>query len=251
MYYEIHGTGQPLLLLHGAYMTIPTFGALLPALAASRQVVAVELQAHGHTADIDRPLTYEQMADDAAALMHHLGLAPADVFGYSMGGGVSLQLAIRHPGVVRKFIVASAAFNAAGAYPEMYAMIETITPELFVGSPWEAAYRESAPNPGDFPVLVEKLKQLDLTPFDWPAENLRAVTAPALVIMGDSDLVRPEHAAEMFRLLGGGVMADIAGLPRSQLAILPATSHLGMLERTDWIVPMTNAFLDAPMQEGD
>src|SRR5215216_6589926 len=131
MYYEIHGTGRPMVLLHGAYMTIDAFGPLLPALAASRQVIAVELQAHGHTGDIDRPLSYEQMADDTAALLGHLGIESADVFGYSMGGGAALQVAIRHPDRVRKLVVASAGYRYDGGHPEMYAMIETITPELF------------------------------------------------------------------------------------------------------------------------
>jgi pimeloyl-ACP methyl ester carboxylesterase len=250
MYYEIHGSGRPLVLLHGAYMTIETMEPFLAPLAKTRHVIAVELQAHGRTADIDRPLTYEQMADDTAALIRHLGIENADVLGYSMGGAAAIQLAIRHPGLVRKVVVASAAYASDGAYPEMYAMIETITPELFAGSPWEAAYKRTAPNPDDFPTLVEKLKQLDLTPFNWPAGDIRAIAAPTLIIIGDSDATRPEHAVEMFRLLGGGVMGDLAGLPRAQLAIIPGTHHLGMLEHVDWYLPMVNAFLDAPLPEG-
>ncbi len=164
MFYEIHGTGRPLVVLHGAYMTIGTMGPVVPALAATRQVVAVELQGHGHAADADRLLTYEQMADDTAALLRHIGVENVDVFGYSMGGGVSLQLAIRHPELVRKLVAASATFNTGGMHPELPEMIETITPEVFAGSPYEAAYLEVAPNPGDFPTLVEKLKRLDLTP---------------------------------------------------------------------------------------
>lgn len=249
MYYEVHGTGRPLIVLHGAYMTVDTMGPIVPALAETRQVIAVELQAHGHTADVDRPLTYEQMADDVAALLRHLGVEQADVFGYSMGGGVALQVAIRHPGLVRKLAAVSATFNSGGAHPEMFEMIETITPELFAGSPFETAYLEAAPNPGDFPRLVEKLKALDLTPQDWPPESIRGIAAPTMAVIGDSDATRPEHAVEMFELLGGGVMGDLAGLPRAQLAVLPGTSHLGMLERADWLLPMVTAFLDAPMPE--
>jgi pimeloyl-ACP methyl ester carboxylesterase len=257
MYYEIHGADQaerPLVLLHGAYMTINAFGALLPGLAATRQVIAPEFQAHGHTADADRPLTYEQLADDTAALLRHIGVENVDVFGYSMGGGVSLQLAIRHPELVRKLVAASATFNTGGAHPEMFEMIETITPELFAGSPFEAAYLETAPNPGDFPRLVEKLKALDLTPQDWPPESIRGIAAPTMVVIGDSDATRPEHAVEMFKLLGGGVMGDLAGLPKSQLAVLPGTSHFvppgsGVLDRAGWLLAMIPAFLDAPMPE--
>src|SRR5215204_13722 len=142
MYYEIHGTGEPLVLLHGAYMTIDAMGEVVPELGKTRQVIAVELQGHGRTADVDRPLSYEQMADDTAALLRHLGIEQADVFGYSMGGGVALQVAIRHPDLVRKLVVASASYTSDGMQPELFEMIETITPELFAGSPFEAAYLE-------------------------------------------------------------------------------------------------------------
>jgi pimeloyl-ACP methyl ester carboxylesterase len=256
MYYEIHGAGRPLVLLHGAYMTIDGFGTLLPALAATRQVIAVELQAHGHTADIDRPLTYEQMADDTAALLRHLDIPTADVFGYSMGGGVALQLAMRHPEVVRKLVVASASYTSDGMHPELLAMISSITPEAFAGSPLEEAYRQTAPKPEDFPRLVAKLKQLDLEPFAWPPEDVRGIAAPTLLVVGDSDAVRLEHAVELFRLLGGGVMGDLAGLPKSRLAVLPGTTHFvppgsGILDRADWLLSMVPPFLDAPMPQAE
>src|ERR671911_2554978 len=225
MYYEIHGTGRPLIVLHGAYMTIDAMGEIVPSLVQTRQVIAVELQGHGHTADIDRPLSYEQMADDVTALLAEIGIDKADVFGYSMGGGVALQIAVRHPGVVRKLVVASASYTSDGMYPELLAMIPTMTPEVFAGSPIEEAYLRTAPNPEDFPNLVAKLKQLDMEPFAWPPEHLRAIEAPTLIVVGDSDAIRLEHAVEMFRLLGGGVMGDLARLPRSQLAVLPGTSH--------------------------
>jgi pimeloyl-ACP methyl ester carboxylesterase len=240
-----------LILLHGAYMTIDLMGPILPGLAKTRQVIAVEQQAHGHTADIDRPLTYEQMADDTAALMRHLGIDDADVVGYSMGGGVALQLAIRHPELVRKLVVASTSFTSDGMHAQALEMFPSITPELFAGSPLEEAYLRTAPNPGDFPKLVEKLKQLDTTPFAWPEEDIRAIAAPTLIVLGDSDGVRLEHAVELFRLRGGGVMGDLAGLPQSQLAVLPGTAHFvppgfGLLDRADWLLAMIPPFLDAP-----
>jgi pimeloyl-ACP methyl ester carboxylesterase len=255
MYYEIHGSGQPLVVLHGAYMTIETMGEIVPSLAESRQVIGVELQGHGHTADIDRPLSYEQMADDVAALLAEIGIEKADVFGFSMGGGVALQVAVRHPEVVRKLVVASASYTSDGEYPELLAMIPTITPEAFAGSPVEEAYLRTAPNPEDFPNLVAKLKQLDMEPYAWPPEDIQGISAPTLLIIGDSDAIRPEHAVEMFRLLGGGVMGDLAGLPRSRLAVLPSTTHFvppgsGVLDRADWLVTMIGEFLDAPMPEG-
>jgi len=255
IYYEIHGSGQPLVLLHGAYMTIDLMGEIVPALAESRQLIAVELQGHGHTADIDRPLSYELMADDIAALIEHLAFEKADLFGYSMGGGVALQVAIRHPEVVRKLVVASASYTSEGMHPELLEMIPTLTPEAFAGSPIEEAYLKSAPNPDDFPTLVAKMKRLDMEPFAWPAEEIRGITAPTLLIVGDSDAIRLEHAVELYRLLGGGVMGDLAGLPKSQLAVLPGTTHFvppgsGLLERADWLLSMIVPFLDAPMPEG-
>jgi len=254
MYYEIHGTGQPLVVLHGAYMTIESMGEIVSSLAETRQVIAVELQGHGRTADVDRPLAYEQMADDVAALIGYLGIEQADVFGYSMGGGVALQVAVRHPEVVRKLVLASASYTSDGMYPEVLATIDTITPELFAGSPIEEAYLRTAPHPEDFPTLVAKLKQLDMEPFAWPPEDIRGICAPTLLIIGDSDAIRPEHAVELFRLLGGGVMGDLAGLPKPQLAVLPGTTHFvppgfGVLDRADWLVAMIGEFLEAPMPD--
>lgn len=256
MYYEIYGEGRPLILLHGAYMTIDTMGPVLPGLAATRQVIAIEQQAHGHTADIDRSITYERMADDTAALLAHLGVESADVVGYSMGGGIALQLAIRHPAVVRKLVVASASYSSDGMHEVALEMFPSITPELFAGSPIEAAYLRTAPNPDDFPTLVEKLKQLDTTPFAWPDEDIRGIAAPTMIVLGDSDGVRLEHAIELFRLLGGGVMGDLQGMPSCQLAVLPGTAHfvppgLGLLDRADWLLELIPPFLDAPMPEND
>jgi len=254
MYYEIHGEGRPLLLLHGAYMTIDLMGPIVPGLARSRQVIAVELQGHGRTADIDRPITYEQMADDVAALLAHLEVDRADVMGYSLGGAVALQVAIRHPAVVHKLVVASASHASDGMHAAAWEMFPSITPEMFAGSPIEAAYLACAPNPGDFPTLVEKLTRLDTTPFSWPPEDVRGISAPTLIVLGDSDGIRLEHAVELFELLGGGVMGDLAGLPPSQLAVLPGTTHFmppgfGLLDRADWLLAMIPPFLDASAPE--
>jgi pimeloyl-ACP methyl ester carboxylesterase len=228
----------------------------LPGLAESRRVIVPEMQGHGRTADIDRPITYEGMADDVAALIHHLEIEEADVFGFSMGGGVALQLAIRHPGSVRRLVVASASFTSDGMQPELHEMVPTITPEMFAGSPFEAAYQELAPNPEDFPTLVEKLKRLDMTPFAWPAEDIRGIEAPTMIVVGDADVVRLEHAVEMFRLLGGGAMADLAGFSAHQLVVLPGTAHFippgsGVMDRAEWLLAMVSPFLDAPTPEAE
>jgi pimeloyl-ACP methyl ester carboxylesterase len=257
MYYETRGAGRPLVVLHGAYMTVDGMGGLVTNFAESRRVIAVELQGHGRTADVaDRPITYEGMADDVAAMLRHLGIDEADAFGYSMGGGVALQLAIRHPSSVRRLVVASASYTSDGMQPELHEMAPSITPEMFAGSPMEAAYQELAPNPEDFPRLVEKLKRLDMTPFDWGAENIRGIEAPTMIVVGDSDAVSLEHAVEMFRLLGGGAMGDLSGLPDSQLAVLPGTAHFippgsGVLDRAGWLVPMIGRFLDTPEEARD
>ena len=251
VYYEIHGAGMPpLVLLHGAYMTIDMMDPLLSGLARTRQVVAIEQQGHGHTPDADRPLTYERMADDTAAVLRHLDIARADVFGYSMGGGVALQLAIRHPDLVRKLVVASASFSSDGIHALALQMFPSLTPELFAGSPIEEAYQRTAPNPGDFPKLVEKLKVLLGPGYACAQDDIRAIAAPTLIVLGDSDGVRLEHAVELFGLRGGGVMGDLSGMPQSQLAVLPGTSHFvppgsGILDRADWMLPMIRSFLNA------
>ncbi len=250
MYYEIHGTGEPLVVLHGAYMAIPTFGELLPRLAENRQVIAVELQGHGRTADIeDRPFSYEQLADDVAALMGEIGVENADIFGYSMGANTALQLAIRHPEVVRRLVVASGNFNKTAFHPGFFEMVDTLTPEMFAGSPPEVDYMQLAPKPENFPLLVEKLIQLEKDMLDRPAEDIQNIAAPTLLIYGDADAVRLEHAVEMFRLRGGGVNGDVTGIPNAQLAVFPATTHIGVLFRVDWLVSMTNEFLATPVPE--
>lgn len=254
MYYEIHGAanGQPpLVLLHGAFSAIGTsFGTLLPELTKSRQVIAFELQGHGHTADIDRPLTLEAMADDVAAALAQMGFAQADIFGYSMGAGVALQVAVRHPTVVRKLMLASVTYQLSGMHPSLMEGLGAMTPDMMHGSPWHEEYLQIAPRPEDFDKLFAKKTQMDQQMKDLPAETIRAIQAPTLLIIGDSDLVRPEHAVEMFRLLGGGVFGDMPpGLPNSQLAVLPGTSHITVVERADWLASMITAFLDAPMPE--
>jgi pimeloyl-ACP methyl ester carboxylesterase len=250
MYYEVHGTGQPIVLIHGAYSAIGTsFGKILPELAKSRQVIGVDLQGHGRTADIDRPLTNTQMADDVAALLKHLGIDQADIFGYSMGAGVALELAVRHPEKVRKLILMSVAYNREGFHPGHAEMVGEIKPEMFVGTMWYDEYQQIAPNPENFPKLVEKNSQLTREFQGWSEEDVASIKAPTLLIMGDSDIFRPEHAVAMFRLLGGGVVGDMVGLPNAQLAILPGTTHVTIVDRTEYLVPMVTAFLEKPIPE--
>lgn len=251
MYYEIHGDGQPLVLLHGAFSAIGTsFGEMIPGLAEGRKVVAFELQAHGRTADIDRPLSYDAMAGDVGAAIQHLGLGPADVFGYSMGAFVGLLVAMRSPHLVRKLVFMSATTTMGGVHPGLMDGLGEMKPEMMHGSPWHDEYLRIAPRPEDFDRLFAKKSAMDAAFTDLRDEDVRAVASPTLVIIGDSDLVRPEHAVELFRLRGGGVFGDMPpGMPASQLAVLPATSHATMPSRAELLVPIVTAFLDTPMPD--
>jgi pimeloyl-ACP methyl ester carboxylesterase len=247
LYYEIHGDGPSLVLLHGAMGTIEScFEQLLPRLAARRRVVAVELQGHGRTPDIDRPITYEGMADDIAGLIDLLAIGPTDIAGYSMGGAVGLQVAVRHPGAVRRLaFFGGASFSPDGAYPEIMEGFEAGPPEDLTGSVWHEGYVRVAPEPDAWPDLVAKVNALDAGFAGFPPSDVAGIRAPVLLMIGDADIIRPEHAVEMFRLLGGGVPGDLVGVPPSQLAILPGTTHEGMLDQVDWLDSMIERFLVA------
>jgi pimeloyl-ACP methyl ester carboxylesterase len=245
LYHEIQGSGPPLVLLHGALSTIETsFGAVMPLLAESHRVIAIEQQAHGHTPDTDRPLSYGEMAADTVALLRGLEIEAADFFGYSLGSGIALEIAIRHSEMVRKMALASLTFNADGFHPGTQEQIDEMDPAALDGSVFQLAYAEVAPNPDGWRGLVAKVNALDRDFEGWPAEEIAAIDAPTLVMIGDSDIVRPEHAVELFRLRGGGVEGDSAGLPDSELAILPGTTHLTIVERADWLASMVTVFLD-------
>ena len=249
MYYQVHGAGRPIVMLHGALCTIEgCLGQLIVELAKTRQVIALEMQAHGRTADIDRPLTPAAMADDVAAAMAKLGVSKADVFGYSMGAGIALQMGIRHPQLVDKLVLQSVALTKAGFHPGLLDGIgKTLDASMFKGSPMEAGYLQvSRQGEAGFARLVHRVGEMNSSIEDVPAAKVKAITAPVLLIAGDSDMMTPEHIAETFRLVGGGVMGDLAGLPRSQLAVLPATSHMGLIARHRWVLEFTAAFLDAP-----
>jgi len=256
IYYEMRGSGDPLIVLPGGFMTVAAMGALVPELAKTRRVIGVELQGHGHTADIDRPMRFETMADDIAALMEHLDLAQADFFGYSLGGGVALQLAIQHPERARKLTLASTAFRRDGWYSETLAGMAAIDAEGFKATPIYASYLQTSPKPEAWPDFVGKMRQLLTTEYDWTQE-VAALKMPVLIAVGDADGLRLAHAVEMFNLLGGGKKdGDLAGPSSSRLTVLPFTTHVGwappnrgILTRTDLLLPMITEFLDAPMPE--
>ena len=256
LYYEIHGSGDPLILLPGGFMTVEAMGEIVPKLAESRRVIGVELQGHGHTADTERELSFEMYGRRYCRPDQHLGLDRADVFGYSLGGGVALQTAIRHPEVVRKLAIASSAFKRDGWYPESLAGMAAISVEGFAGTPIHEAYLQVSPSPEAWPAFVAKMRGLLTTDYDW-APGVAALTIPTLIMVGDADGLRLAHAVEYFSLLGGGRGdGDLSGMSRSQLAVLPATTHVGwappyhgIMTRTELLVPIITEFLDAPMPD--
>ncbi|MGH7428559.1 MAG: alpha/beta fold hydrolase [Candidatus Methylomirabilaceae bacterium] len=250
MYYEVSGAGDPLIVLHGAYMNIPSMGAIIPRLAATHRVYALELQGHGRTTDIDRPITYPNLADDVAAFMEAVGLQRADVFGYSMGAVAGLQLAIRHPAQVNKLVMASGGYDARGWQPAFTAFIPQMTVEMFVAMPFAAEYRKLAANPDGFPALVAKLIALEKEPMAWEAE-VRTMKTPILIITGDADVATLEHSVALFRLQGGGGMGDMGQpLAASRLAVLPATSHTAVITQPDLLLAFMEPFLKGETPKG-
>lgn len=230
LYYEIYGTGDPLILLHGGLGAIEMFGSNIQALAKTHKVIAVDLQGHGRTADIDRPLRAELMADDIFELLKYLEIEKADIMGYSLGGIVSLQIAIRHPEVVRKLVVVSAPFKRDGFYPEILAQQVQMGPasaEFMKQTPMYQLYTKIAPRIEDWPVLITKMGELIKTDYDLSA-MVKTIRIPVLIVAADADILPPSHAVEFFSLLGGGQRDggwDGSGKPNSHLAILPGLTH--------------------------
>jgi pimeloyl-ACP methyl ester carboxylesterase len=252
MFYEIRGPSKPaavpVVLLHGAISATGTsFGPLPDLLAQSRQVIAVEQQAHGRTADIDRPLSVRAMAADTLALLASLGIGQADLFGYSLGAAISLNIITNHPAVVHKAVLASVSYDKTGLHPEVFSGPEpgatADPPGRDLQLPFEQEYQALAPHPENWPVLLAKVQAMELP--EITPQTISAIEIPILLIIGDSDIVTPEHAAAMFRLLGGGVLGDLVPMPVVQFAVLPGTSHIGITNRADMLMTMIPPFLDA------
>jgi pimeloyl-ACP methyl ester carboxylesterase len=252
MYYEIHGAaGIPLLVLHGGLFNIDLqFGELLPGLAATRQVIAADFQGHGRTGDIDRPLTSVDLASDVVGLLRHLDIAQADVFGNSVGGAVALHLAINHPELVRKLVVSSVSFRPDGDRPENTEAVEALTVDAIAGTPMEQDYRAKSPNPDKLQDLLDKLGQFDAGSSGWADADIQGIAAPTLITVGDCDAVRLDHAVRFLQLRGGDVNGDFVGVPASQLAVFPGTTHFFGLAKTDLVLGVVLPFLDAPLPEG-
>ncbi|HZA31058.1 MAG TPA: alpha/beta hydrolase [Propionibacteriaceae bacterium] len=251
MYYEVHGSGgTPLLLLHGGLFDIDLqFGQLLPSLAASRQVIACDFQGHGRTNDIDRPLTSADLASDVVGLLQHLGVAQADVFGFSVGGGVALHLAIRHPELVRKLIVSSASFHPDGDRAENSDALGAMTVDMIADTPMEQEYRAKSPHPDRLQDLLDKLGSFDQGFTGWSDADIQRIAAPTLITVGDCDAVYLNHMVKFLQLRGGDVNGDFVGVPSSQLAVFPGTTHFFGLARTALVLDVVQTFLDAPLPE--
>jgi pimeloyl-ACP methyl ester carboxylesterase len=253
LYYEEHGSGQPLILLHGGLGMGEMWAPILPALAKDRRVITVDLQAHGHTADVGRPLRYETMADDVAALIGHLGLAQADVMGYSLGGHTALRLAIGHPGLVRRLVLVATPCARDGWYPESRAGMDQMGDHLAEGmkqSPMYQVYAQVAPRVDDWPVLLAKTGDLLRQDYDWTAE-IATITAPVMLVYADADAIRPAHIVEFYGLLGGGLRDanwDGSARPVARLAILPGHTHYDVFAAPELATTVTS-YLDQPSLE--
>lgn len=250
IYYEVSGQGDPMIVLHGSFMTIPGMGDIVERLARTHRVYALELQGHGRSTDTDRAMTYHNLAGDVATFMEVAGIPRADVFGYSMGAVVGLRLAIDHPDKVDQLIAASTAYDLSGMQPEYNAMVPSMAPEMFIGTPMEDAWKQYAPNPDGFRPFVERMIALEHEPMAWEAD-VKALKAPVLLIAGDADVMTLEHTVAMFRLLGGGAMGDMGQpLPASRLAVLPATSHTAVIGQAELLHQIIEPFLNGTAPKG-
>ena len=251
LYYEIHGTGEPLILLHGGLGSTEMFADIMPVLSQGHRAIAVDLQAHGRTGDIDRPMSFDAMADDIAALMKYLGVERADLMGYSIGGAVALRTAVRHPEVVRKLVLVSTPFKHDGWYPEVSAAMAQMgagAAEVMKQTPIYQVYSRVAPKPADFPVLLNKVGDLIRQDYDW-SKDVAGIKSPTLLVFGDADAVRPEHMVRFFELLGGGKKDagwDGSGMSNARLAILPGLTHYNIISSAT-LASTVAPFLEGPM----
>jgi pimeloyl-ACP methyl ester carboxylesterase len=247
LWYDERGSGEPLILLHGGVGASEMFGPILDTLAAGRRVITVDLPGHGHTADPGRPLRYEELADQIAGLIGHLGLDPADLMGLSLGGGVALRTVIQHPGLIRRLVLVSAPFRQDGWYPEVVAGQSQLGPEaaeMMKQSDFYATYATVAPRPQDWGLHVSRVGELLRHDYDWSA-GVADIVAPVLLVFGDSDSIRPAHIVEFFALLGGGLSDPgwDGSTGSAQLAILPDHTHY-VMAASPVLAQVSTRFLD-------
>jgi pimeloyl-ACP methyl ester carboxylesterase len=254
LYFETHGEVSdaetvPLLLIPGAFLSTDSMNRWVAAFVAHRPVIVFDQQGHGRTADVPRTMSYEQFGDDAAAVLHALEVERAAVMGYSQGGGVALQLALRHPHLVTRLVTLSATYRQDGWYPSVMQGLEALSADLFRDTPVGDAFRRHTPDPEAFDAYIEKMKILNLEDQNISDAQMRSIRARTMVIVGDADGVTPEHAVAMFKLRGGGdeeaaATGAISDVPQARLVILPATSHVSISAAVQVLEPMITAFLD-------
>jgi pimeloyl-ACP methyl ester carboxylesterase len=255
LHYQPHGSGDgaPLVLLHGGFGAAEMLGPVLPALAETRRVIAVDLQGHGRTADIDRPLRPEALADDIAGLIESLGLARADLMGYSLGGLTALRTAIQHSNLINHLVVVSVPGRRSGNHPEVVAQMDELHPdlaEMMKQTPIYEHYSRVSPRAEDWPVLVAKMGELLKRDYDW-TDEIAKITAPTILVFADADATQPGHIVELFALLGGGLRdagVDGSGRPAARLAILPGATHYDLLF-SPLLAPAVTPFLDTPLPD--
>jgi pimeloyl-ACP methyl ester carboxylesterase len=230
LYYQVYGEGEPIVLLHGAFMTIDlNWGQLIPMLSKTRKVIVMEMQGHGRTADIDRPFSFTALASDVAGAMKHLQLHNADVLGYSFGGTIAFQLAMQYPGLVNKLIIISSTHKHEGELSSVRELMKSFKSDFFDQTPLYTEYKRLAPDTTQWRGFVNKMLDFIKQPYDLGDENIKKIKSPVLIVMGDNDGYDLVKTIETYRLLGGNVSGDIAGLPQSQLAILPGKTHVSVV----------------------
>ena len=244
VYYEVYGEGRPIVLLHGAFMTIGTnWGELIPELSKTRKVIAVELQGHGHTPYSDRKLSHATLASDVAGVMDYLKIDSADVVGYSFGGSVAYEFAIQNPKRLRNLVIISAAHKTNGWQPEIANAFKGMKPELFMNTPMQAAYDAVAPDKTKWTKFLEQMIAYAGEPFDLGDSNISKISSPVLLISGDNDGLDKIELIKTYKLLGGTVCADFMPMPKSQLAIVPSQGHVSLMMQTTTILNYLNSFL--------
>ncbi|HEY0677280.1 MAG TPA: alpha/beta hydrolase [Chitinophagaceae bacterium] len=244
IYYEVHGDGDPIVLLHGSFMTINlNWAQLIPELSKKRKVIVLEFRGHGRSTDSKEPFSYKLLASDVAGVCKFLKIDSADVLGYSLGGTVAFQLAIQNPTLVKKLIIVSSVYKYEGWLPEMRSMLKTFKPDFLDNTPLYAEYKKVAPDSTRWHAFMEKMLVFENKPYDLGEANIKAIRSPVLLIMGDNDGVDLSHVTAMYRLLGGGVFGDIAGLPRSQLSIVQGNTHVSLMMDPSIVNSRVEAFL--------
>jgi len=245
IYYEVYGEGKPIVLLHGSFMTIGlNWGELIPQLSKNRKVIALEMDGHGHSPLSNREFSYDSLASDVINALKYLGVESTDVIGYSFGGTIAYAIATQYPKLVNRLVIISSTYRYDGWQKEVRDVLHSMKPEFFTNTPLKAEYDKVAPDPNKWNAFVTKMLALDKKEFNLGDDNIKNIKSPVLLIAGDNDGVDKQILFETYRLLGGGVFADMTGVPKSQLAIIPAQGHVSLMNQTQTILQFLNGFLN-------